>query len=130
MRAYDPLLAPIPGADHRDVGGAHVDIMPAGAGRLTRTIYKPGFRWASDLQPVVGTECCMHAHVGMLVQGHIQLRFTDGCSRDFVAPCAVVVEPGHESWVVGDIPAVLIEVDFMGDTAARFGLSAYHEHRC
>jgi hypothetical protein len=130
MRVFDPLLAPIPGADHREIGGVQLDIMPAGQARVKRTIYKVGFRWDSDMKPLVGTDYCLHAHVGMLVQGHIQLRFADGCVRDFTAPCAVVVEPGHEGWVVGDTQAVLIEVDFLGDTAARFGLNPYHEHRC
>jgi hypothetical protein len=44
------------------------------------------------------------------------------------AHCAVVIEAGHEGWVVGYEPAVLIEVDFMGDTARRFGLPETHRH--
>ena len=32
------------------------------------------------------------------------------------------IPPGHDGWVVGDEPAVLIEFDFLGDTARRFGL--------
>jgi hypothetical protein len=34
-----------------------------------------------------------------------------------------VIEPGHEGWVSGDGPAVMIEVDFEGDTARVFGLT-------
>jgi len=128
MSAPLTLLAPIPGADHRDLGGVELDILPAGNGRVKRTIYKPGFRWADDMKSKVGTDYCMHAHVGMLVHGHVQLRFADGCTRDFVAPCALVIEAGHEGWVVGAEPAVLIEVDFMGDTASRFGLPESHRH--
>jgi hypothetical protein len=128
MGCVDSLLAPIPGADHRDIGGVQLDIVPAGEARVKRTIYRVGFRWASDMKPLVGTDYCLHAHVGFLAHGHIQLRFPDGCTRDFVAPCALVIEAGHEGWVVGDEPAVLIEVDFMGDTARRFGLPEVHRH--
>ena len=128
MGNVDTLLAPIPGADHRDIGGVQLDIVPAGEARVKRTIYRAGFRWASDMKPIVGTDYCMHAHVGLLARGHVQLRFSDGCTRDYVAPCAVVIEAGHEGWVVGDEPAVLIEVDFMGDTARRFGLPEAHRH--
>lgn len=128
MSPADPLFAPIPGADHRDVGGVALDIMPAGTGRVKRTIYRVGFKWASDLKPVTHTDYCMHAHVGFLAHGHVQLRFADGCTRDYIAPCAVVLEAGHAGWVVGDEPAVLIEVDFMGDTARRFGLPEFHAH--
>ena len=31
-----------------------------------------------------------------------------------------------DGWVVGDQPAVLIEFDFEGDTANRFGMPAVH----
>lgn len=128
MSNVDALLAPIPGADHRDIGGVQLDIVPAGEARVKRTIYPAGFRWESDMKPMIGTDHCMHAHVGMLVRGHVQPRFADGCTRDYIAPCAVVIEAGHEGWVVGDEPAMLIEVDFMGDTARRFGLPEAHGH--
>jgi hypothetical protein len=128
MNAHDPLLAPIEGADHREVGGVTLDIVRAGSGRVKRTIYCPGFRWATDMKKLVTTELCMHAHVGFLARGHVQVRFPDGCTRDFVAPAAVVIEAGHEGWVVGDEPAVLIEFDFEGETAKRFGLPETHTH--
>lgn len=40
----DPLFAPIPGADHRDIGGIELDIVPTGTARVKRMIYPPGFR--------------------------------------------------------------------------------------
>ena len=54
----------------------------------------------------------MHAHVGFMAQGQINVRFADGCVVEYKAPQFVSVEPGHEGWVVGDTPAVLIEFDF------------------
>jgi hypothetical protein len=128
MTAHDALLAPIEGADSRQVGGVQLDILPAGDARVKRTIYPAGFRWATDMKPVSGTRLCMHAHVGFLARGHVQIRYEDGCTLDLVAPAAVVIEPGHEGWVVGDEAAVLIEVDFEGDTARRFGMPEVHRH--
>lgn len=40
----------------------------------------------------------------------------------------MVIEPGHDAWVVGDEPAVLIQFDYEKDTAARFGLPEEHQH--
>jgi hypothetical protein len=65
----------------------------------------------------------MHAHVGFIARGRVAVRYGDGGTAEFVAPQAVAIEPGHDGWVVGDEPAVLIEVDFMNETAARFGMS-------
>ena len=122
MANIDPLLAPIPGADSRQLNGVQVDVARAGTGRVKRVIYQPGFRWSTHMKSTVGTELCMHAHVGFIARGSIGVRYADGETLEFVAPQVVVIEPGHEGWVVGNEPAVLIEVDFEGDTASRFGL--------
>ena len=121
----DPLIAPIPGADTRVVAGVQVDVLPAGSGRIKRVIYQPGFRWSTHMKDKVGTAMCMHAHVGFIARGKIAARYRDGKTVEFTAPQVVAVEPGHDGWVVGDEPAVLIEVDFMGDTAAVFGMSTH-----
>jgi hypothetical protein len=122
----DPLFAPIEGADTRVLSGVQVDVAPAGSGRIKRVIYQPGFRWSTHMRPTVGTELCMHAHVGFIARGRIGVRYADGTTLEFAAPQVVAIEPGHDGWVVGEDPAVLIEVDFMGDTAARFGMSGRH----
>ena len=122
----DPLLAPIAGADTRVVGGVQVDVVPAGSGRIKRVIYQPGFRWSTHMKDKVGTDLCMHAHVGFIARGRIGVQYGDGTRLEFQAPQVVAIEPGHDGWVVGDEPAVLIEVDFMNETAAKFGMSDSH----
>lgn len=124
----DPILDVLPGAEHRQIGTMQMDIVPAGLGRVKRMIYPPGFRWSKDIKPIVATDLCMHGHVGFLAKGRLRFLFQDGCTRDFVAPEVVLVEPGHETWVVGEETAVLIEFDFEKDTVARFGLPETHRH--
>ena len=123
MANIDPLFAPIKGADSRVVSGVQVDVAPAGSGRIKRVIYQPGFRWSTHMKSQVGTDLCMHAHVGFIARGTIGVRYGDGTTAEFAAPAVVAIEPGHDGWVVGNEPAVLIEVDFMGETAARFGMA-------
>ena len=126
MSQIDPLLAPIPGADTRQLNGAQVDVAPSGCGRIKRVIYQPGFRWSTHMKQAVGTDLGMHAHVGFIARGSIGIRYADGTTLEFTAPQVVAIEPGHEGWVNGSEPAVLIEIDFMGDTAARFGMKDRH----
>ncbi len=126
--AADPLLAPIPGADRRVVGGVTIDVLAAGNGRVKRVVYPSGFRWSAHMKPVVGTELCMHAHVGFLARGRVRGRYADGCVFDLAAPRCVVIEPAHDAEVVGAEDAVLIEFDAQADTAQRFGLPAEHRH--
>jgi len=127
MSASDPLLAPVKADEHREVGGVQVDISKAGNVRVKRMIYPPGFNWDANLKAVVGTDLCMHAHVGFMAKGQINVQFSDGCVVEYKAPQFVAVEPGHHGYVVGDEPAVLIEFDFEGETVARLGVPS-HQH--
>ena len=57
-----------------------------GNAHVKRLIYRPGTRWSTDVKPLVGTDRCMHGHVGFLAQGHLCGEYEDGCGFDFQAP--------------------------------------------
>ena len=128
MSINDPLLAPLKGCEHREIGGVEIDVVRAGACRVKRVIYQPGFRWSTHMKAIVGTDLCMHAHVGFLVRGEIHIEYGDGCIVEFKAPQVVAIEPGHDGWVVGKEPVVMIEFDFERDTARRLGMPDAHRH--
>ena len=122
------LYALVKGAERRDVGGVRLEVIRAGNARVKRMIYPPKFRWSKDMKPIVGTESCMHAHVGFLASGRIHIEYDDGCTVEHTAPQVVAIEPGHDGWVVGNQAAVLIEFDFEADTVARLGMPDRHQH--
>ena len=126
--AVNPLFAPVKGATRRDVGHVQLEVGRAGAARVKRMIYPPGFHWAKDMRPVVGTELCMHAHVGFLAHGEIHIEYADGCIVEYQAPQIIAIDPGHDGWVVGKEPVVLIEFDFEGDTVSKLGMPLAHGH--
>ena len=123
------LTDPVPGAKHSEVGGLIVDEVAAGVGRVKRVVYPPGWRWSESMSAVTGTDTCRHVHVGFIAQGAMIVRFDDGCEMTLTAPAAVVIEPGHDGWVVGDEPVVLIQVDAGPDTSDRLGLDELR-HTC
>ena len=127
-KAFDALLAPVKGATRRNIGHVQLEVGRAGAARVKRMIYPPGFHWAVDMKPVTGTELCMHAHVGFLARGEIHIEYADGCIVEHKAPQVVAIDPGHDGWVVGKEPAVMIEIDFEGDTASKLGMPDSHRH--
>ena len=127
-KAPDPLLATVKGAERREIGRVKLDVGRAGAARVKRMVYPVGFRWSRDMKPVVGTDLCMHAHVGFLARGEIHVEYADGCVVEHRAPQIVAIEPGHDGWVVGKEPVVLIEFDFEGDTISRLGMPDAHRH--
>ena len=99
MTDTDTLLAPMQGAEHREVGGVQLDTVAAGNSHVKRVIYPVGFRWSKNMKPLVGTDRCMHAHVGFLARGQIHMEFADGCVLEFHAPQVIAIEPGHDGAV-------------------------------
>jgi hypothetical protein len=126
--AASELFAPLPGAERRYIGHVQVEVVRAGAARVKRMIYPPGFKWSVDMKPAIGSNLCMHAHVGYLVHGEIHIEYADGCVVECKAPQVVAIDPGHDGWVVGKEPVVLVEFDFEGDTVARMGMPDSHRH--
>src|SRR5438477_6454637 len=127
-RRPDPLIAAVRGAERREVGRVRLEVGRAGEARVKRMVYPAGFRWSVDMKPLVGTNLCMHAHVGFLARGEIHIEYPDGCVVEHKAPQIVAIQPGHDGWVVGKEPVVLIEFDFEGDTVNRLGMPDAHRH--
>jgi hypothetical protein len=122
------LVAPVEGAERRHVGNVTLEVARAGAARVKRTVYPPGWRWSKHMKQIVGTDLCMHAHVGFLAGGEFRIEYADGCTLKFKAPQIVAIEPGHDGWVVGKEPAVLIQFDFEHETIKRLGMPDAHRH--
>jgi len=127
-RRPSEIFAPVKGAERREIGHVLLEVGKAGNARVKRMVYPAGFRWSKDMKPVVGTELCMHGHVGFLVHGEIHIEYPDGCVIEHRAPQIVVIEPGHDGWVVGKEPVVMVEFDFEGDTISKFGMPSSHTH--
>ena len=84
--------------------------------------------WAADMKPVTGTDLCMHAHVGFLAHGEIHIEYADGCVVEHKAPQIIAIDPGHDGWVVGNEPVVMIEFDFERETVKKLGMLKAHRH--
>ena len=80
---------------------------------VVRGTFEPGFRWSESLKERAGTDSCQLSHVGYVVSG--QFAFApDGGDEVVLGPGDVFsAEPGHDAWVVGEEPAVIL--DFTGD---------------
>lgn len=122
-------IPPLRGATQsRELGSVRLEFGKAGSARVKRMIYPPGFRWSRHMKPVVGTDLCMHAHVGYLAQGEIHIEYWDGCVVEHKAPQIIAIDPGHDGWVVGKQPVIMIEFDFERDTLAKLGMPTGHSH--
>jgi hypothetical protein len=80
-----------------------------------RATFRPGWRWSTDVKPVVGTDSCQLAHSSYVVSGRFHVRMDDGTERELGPGDAHVVSAGHDAWVVGDEPCVAIDFSSAGN---------------
>ena len=77
---------------------------------LGRGVVEPGFRWSTDLKPIQGTPSCQIHHLQLMLQGRFHVEMDDGETAEFGPGDVMNVPPGHDVWVVGDEPVVVIDV--------------------
>ena len=89
----------------------HADVVTVGGTRVQRVVFEPGFVWTTDMAPMVGTALCPIRHVFHVLSGRMGLRVPDGSEQEVGAGDVVFLEPGHDSWTVGDEPVVFLDFD-------------------
>ena len=96
----------------REFPKGRVELIKVGGAMIGRAIFEPGWRWSTSVQPLVKTRSCEAPHFQYHVSGRLAIRMDDG--TEFVAePGDITSLPkGHDAWVVGDEPAIV--VDFFG----------------
>ena len=83
------------------------------AGRTVgRAVLQPGWKWSSHVKPIAKTQSCEAPHFQYQISGRMQVVMDDG--TEFVTKPGDVtnIPPGHDAWVLGDEPVIV--VDFQG----------------
>ena len=86
-----------------------VDVVKIAGGEVGRYTFQPGWRWSEHIKPVVGGDSCQTDHVGYVVSGTLAAQSDDGSTGEATAGCVYRIGPGHDGWVVGDEPVVVVE---------------------
>jgi class 3 adenylate cyclase len=101
-----------------------VHLVRIGSVTLGRGVLEPGFRWSRSLKPIQGTASCQIHHLQLMLQGRFRVEMDDGETVEFGPGDVMNVPPGHDVWVVGDEPVVVIDV--LGNIGA-LGVPGEHE---
>jgi hypothetical protein len=89
-----------------------VDLLSIGGGTVGRLTLEPGWRWSEHVKPLAGTAWCEAPHFQYHVSGRLHVVMEDGSEFDAVPGEVTALPSGHDAWVVGDEPVVV--VDFFG----------------
>ncbi|PWV55288.1 MULTISPECIES: nuclear transport factor 2 family protein [Nocardiopsis] len=100
--------------DRMEFDHGHVESVRLGGQILNRLTLEPGWRWSEHMGPDAGTDLCMATHSLTLMRGTMGFRTSDGAERELRAGQVAFVPPGHDAWVIGDEPAVVVDRSMNG----------------
>ena len=106
--------------DHISRGGVEIDVVQLGDLKVKRGSYPPGWRFSERM----GSPVCYDTHVGYGVSGRIHVELRDGSVVEIKPGAVFMIPAGHDAWVVGDEPCVMVQFDEGESAARRFNLPA------
>ncbi|MBB0230531.1 cupin domain-containing protein [Streptomyces calidiresistens] len=119
-RNFDSADEVRPFEDHK----GHLDILETEHGLVGRAIFEPGWQWSKHVKPMAGTDSCEAAHTGYCVSGRMKVVMNDGDEAEYGPGDFMEIDPGHDAWVLGDEPCVLLDWTGMADYAKRMAAPA------
>ncbi|MGC1133732.1 MAG: cupin domain-containing protein [Nitrososphaeraceae archaeon] len=89
-----------------------IEIVNLGDLTVARVTLEPGWSWEKHVKPRVKTNSCEIPHSSYIISGRVKTVMDDGTEVESGPGSVGMVQPGHNTRVVGDEPAVII--DFSG----------------
>jgi class 3 adenylate cyclase len=93
----------------RELGAGRFTVINLDETAIGRMYIEPGWRWSRDMASKVNTATCQIHHLGTALSGHLHVLQEDGVEMDIRGGDAYEIPPGHDAWVVGDVPYEAVE---------------------
>lgn len=90
-----------------------VELVTIGDITFGRATLQPGWRWSTCLKPIAKTESCEAPHLQYHVAGRLHVKMDDGSEAEFGPGEISSLPPGHDAWVVGNEPVIVIDISGM-----------------
>jgi len=94
-----------------------VELVNIGGATIGRAVFEPGWKWSTSLKPIVNTRSCEAPHFQYHVSGTLKVVMDDGTEKELKAGDVSLLPSGHDAWVVGNEPVVVVDFQGMVDYA-------------
>jgi len=89
-----------------------LELIKIGGALIGRATFQPGWKWSESVKPMAKTKSCEAPHFQYHVSGTLHVKMDDGTEMDLKPGDIAYLPSGHDAWVVGNEPVVV--VDFQG----------------
>jgi hypothetical protein len=94
-----------------------VELITIGGATIGRATFEPGWRWSTSVQPLVKTKSCEAPHFQYHLAGTLEIVMDDGTRFECKAGDVSLLPVGHDAWVVGNEPVIVVDFQGMIDYA-------------
>ena len=98
-------------------GMGKLELVNLEGGAVGRATFQPGWKWSKHVKPIAQTDSCQAAHLGYFIGGRMKVVMDDGEEMEFGPGDFSIIPPGHDAWVVGQDPVVVVDISGMRDYA-------------
>ncbi len=99
----------------REFPKGKVELVTIADSTIGRAKLLPGWKWSECVKPLAGTHNCEASHFLYQLSGVMRTVMDDGTEVETRAGNVCIIPPGHDAWVIGEEPVVV--VDFQGMTS-------------
>ena len=103
--------------ERRSFPKGKLELVTLGGITFGRGTFEPGWKWSESVKPIVKTKSCEAPHTQYHVSGRLRVRMDDGSEREFGPGDVSHLPSGHDAWVVGNDPVVVIDITGMAQYA-------------
>ena len=101
----------------REFPKGKVELVKIGNATIGRATFQPGWKWSESVQPLAKTKSCEAPHFQFHVSGVLMVKMDDGTVLECKPGEVSLLPMGHDAWVAGDEPAVVVDFQGMLDYA-------------
>lgn len=94
-----------------------VELVAIGGGTVGKGTFEPGWQWSKHVKPIAKTEWCQAPHFQYQIAGRLHVRMADGTEFEAGPGDVLNIPSGHDAWVVGDEPVIVVDWAGLGTFA-------------
>ena len=95
----------------------YLELINIGGATVGKGVFEPGWKWSESVQPIAKTHSCEAPHFQYHVSGVLKVIMDDGTELECHPGDVSLLPSGHDAWVVGNEPAIVVDFQGMVDYA-------------
>ena len=95
----------------------YLELVNIGGSTVGRGVFEPGWKWSTSVQPIAKTHSCEAPHFQYQIAGVMKIVMDDGTVLESRAGDVSLLPSGHDAWVVGNEPVIVVDFHGMRDYA-------------